>query len=338
MRVMVTGGTGFLGSHSVVALLKAGYDVRLLVRSETKMRRLFAQHGVEIKDFVVGDVTDDASVARALEGCDAVIHSAAMVATAKKYADLVHRTNVGGTKSVINQALDKGIERIIHVSSVTAIYNPDCEQVNEESPPGKAHNAYGRSKVECEHFVRGLQEKGAPIAITYPTGVIGPYDPALTEPLAGLQYFLSKPPVITTTGIQFVDVRDCADINILLLNRPAKPERFAIGGFYYPWGELVSILEELTGRSLKRIPMPPRLLMCAGYLADVVSRISGLDFIFTKEAATYATRWSFVSSDKLLNELDFKFRSDRQTMKDTLRWMAEAGHLKPQQIGRLSHG
>lgn len=336
MRVMVTGGTGFIGSHTVVALLKAGHQVRLLVRSEEKMRKLFAIHDIEIEDYIVGDVTDKAAVSEALKGCDAVIHTAAMVATQKKYAELVHRTNVGGTKLVIGQALEQGIKQIVHVSSITAIFDPELPQVDENTEPGKASNAYGQSKVECEHYVRKLQAQGAPIAITYPTGVIGPNDPGLTEPLQAFQIFLGKLAVVTTTGIQFVDVRDCADVNVVLLEREPGPSRYALGGHYYLWGELADLLDDLTSRKLFRLKLPPKIMYLVGTVSEMYGRITGQEVTTTREAVTYATKWSVVSNAKVEKELGFKFRDGRQTIEETLIWMAQNGHLQMKHIGRLA--
>ena len=128
----------------------------------------------------------------------------------KKDAQRVHHTNVGGTKLVIGKAAECGIEHIIHVSSVTALYNPDAGFLNEFSPPGTAKNAYGKSKVESEIYVRGLQDSGAPIHITYPGSVIGPDDPALTEPHQGLKTYLSSVIPVMPSGNQWVDVRDIA--------------------------------------------------------------------------------------------------------------------------------
>lgn len=337
MRVMVTGGTGFLGSHTVVALLKAGHQVRLLVRSEEKMRKLFALHDVVIDDFIVGDVTDKTAVIEALRGCEAVIHSAAMVATQKKYAELVRRTNVGGTKLVIGQALEQGIKHIVHVSSITAIFDPEKDYVDENSVPGKATNAYGQSKVECERYVRGLQAEGAPVVITYPTGVVGSNDPGLTEPLQGLQVFLEKIAVITSTGIQLVDVRDCADVNVALLDREPGPDRFAIGGYYYQWYELMDLLEDLTGRKLFRLKISPKLMFAIGAISEWFGRVADKEVTATREAVTYATKWSVVSNDKLEKELGFTFRCGRQTIADTLIWMAQNGHLKMKSIGKLAN-
>ena len=179
MRVMVTGGTGFVGYHTVLALLGAGHEVSLLVRSIDKMLNLFGEDTIE--HYTRGDIGDRDAIERAMDGCDAVIHAAAMVSTSAKDAERVFRGNFEGAQNVIGMALDKGIGSIIHVSSVTALFNPKAKVLDENSPPGSAQNAYGRSKVACEEYVRELQAQGAPIYISYPATVIGPDDPGMTE-------------------------------------------------------------------------------------------------------------------------------------------------------------
>ena len=183
MRVMITGATGFVGYHIAQALLDAGHTVSLLIRSVDKMLRLYGEDCN--LDYTVGDITDPAKVARALEGCDAVIHAAAMVSTDANDAEKVFQTNVEGAKTVIGCALSLGIRPVIHVSSVTALYDPKADILDENSPPGAARNAYGRSKVACEEYVRDLQAQGEQIYITYPATVIGPEDPGLTEAHVG---------------------------------------------------------------------------------------------------------------------------------------------------------
>lgn len=335
MKVMVTGGTGFIGSFTAAALIEAGHEVRLLVRSQEKMVRVFENHELEIEDFVIGDVTDPNSVAEALEGCDAVVHSAALVATADKYADEVWQTNVEGTINVIDQALALGIERIIHVSSITALFDPKARVVSETSPPGQARNAYGRSKVACEEYIRGLQEGGAPVKITYPTGTIGPCDPGLTEPIRGLKLFLTTCAVVTTTGIQYVDVRDVADAHVMLLEADPKPDRFMLGGTYHRWYELVDLLEEITGRKLIRLHMIPPVLTWLGKTMDMVTHFTGFEGPFTEEAVEYATHWSIASNRKIEDELGFEFRDPKDSLIDTIIWLYEAGHLEDDQIGDL---
>jgi len=334
MRVMITGGTGFIGYHSATALLNAGHELCLLVRSEEKMRGLF---GDRVQDFVVGDVTDENKVKEALQGCDGVIHTAAMVSIDRKDAQRVHDTNVGGTQLVIGNAVEMGIANIIHVSSVTALYDPKATTLNEFSPPGTAKNAYGKSKVECEYYVRSLQDQGAPIHITYPGSVIGPEDPALTEPHQGLKTYLGGVIPVMPSGNQWVDVRDIAAAHITLLQSDLPPGRYTLGGHFVPWVELVDILSRITGNPMKKIPVPGALMRLVGRLVDLINslRTTPIDAPITHEALVYATNWVVMDDSRAEKELGVVFRPVDESLGDAIRSLVETGHVSPEDAGKL---
>lgn len=334
MKVMITGGTGFIGYHSALALLDAGYEICLLVRSEDKMRRLF---GARTPDFVVGDVTDEASVREALQGCDALIHTAAMVSTDRRDAQRVHATNVGGTRLVIGSAVALDLKCIIHVSSVTALFDPDADVLNEFSPPGTAQNAYGKSKVECEIYARRLQDQGAPIHITYPGSVIGPEDPALTEPHQGLKTYLKGINPVMSGGNQWVDVRDIAGAHLTLLGSDLPPGRYTLGGHYVSWAGLVDLLSELTGRPMTKIPLPGSLMRGLGRVMDVINRIrtTPIELPVSHEAMVYATRWVSMDDGRAERELGLVFRPLEESLQDAIRSLVIAGEVTPEQAGDI---
>lgn len=336
MKILVTGGTGFVGSHTAAALVKAGHQVKLLIRSKVKMQKVMQYHGITIDDFVIGDITDPAACRTALEDCDGLVHSAAMVSTSRKDTEQIFNTNVQGTRNIIGQAVELGLKQIVHVSSITAIYNPDSPSVNEQSPPGTASSAYGRSKVSSEKFVRQLQKQGAPIVITYPTGVIGPGDPALTEPLQGLVLFLRSIAVITTTGLQLVDVRDVAKLHAQAFSGPATTDRFMLGGHYYPWQELVDALEEITGRRLRKLYFPRPVLKAIGLVVDSIKYFVDMKIPVDSESVGYACQWVVADSSKLEQQYGFIFRDGKQSLADTLLWIVESGHLDKRLIGKLA--
>ncbi len=334
MRVMITGGTGFIGYHTARALTGAGHQVRLLVRNKDKLRRMY---GSDITDYVLGDVTDADAVARALDGSDAVVHTAAMVSIDQKDADVVMATNVGGTKLVIGGAVERGLGPIVHVSSVTALYDPEAQFLNEYSPLGAATNAYGRSKVASEEFVRELQDGGAPIHITYPASVIGPGDPGLTEPHQGLRTYLTAAAPVLPSGNQWVDVRDVAQAHLALLERELPPGRYPLGGHFLPWGELVDVLSDITGRRIRKVPVPGGVMLGMGRMVDWFNRVRGkaLDIPVTHEAMTYATRWVRMDSSKARAELGLQFRPIQDTLADAIRDLVEEGHIDADKAGKL---
>ena len=334
MRVLITGGTGFIGYHTAQALQDAGHRVRLLVRDKDKLRRLY---GSDITDYVLGDVTDKSTVDRALKGCDAAVHTAAMVSVDQKDAERVMATNLGGTRLVIGGACERGLKTIIHVSSITALYNPGARYLNEFSPPGSASNAYGRSKVESEIYVRELQEAGAPIHITYPASVIGPQDPALTEPHQGLKTFLTNAVPVLPSGNQWVDVRDIATAHLALLERDLPPGRYPLGGHFLTWSQLVDVLSGITGRRIRKIPVPGGMMLGVGRMVDWFNRVRGksLDIPVTHEAMVYATNWVRLDNSKARAELGLDFRPVEDSLADAIRSLVEDSHIDSERAGKL---
>lgn len=335
MRVMVTGSTGFAGFHTVMALLRSGHEVCLSVRNPEKMRAVFEPHGVGELDYVKGDITDEAAVDQALEGCDGVVHAAAMVNLDVRKAELVRHTNVQGTKLVVGGAVERGIKSIVHVSSVTALHSRGLDRITENSPLGGASTGYSKSKVESEIYVRELQEQGAPIAITYPATIVGPDDPGLTGGNLGIATYLGKAILKTSSGMQFIDVRDLADVHVKLLEA-RRAGRYVVGGHYRSWTALADELENLTGMRVRRVPVPARLLHTLGSVTEIISPILRLQIPFSREAASFGTHWVIADSSKLCQELGLEFRDLSETLKDTILWLNKAGHLQDRYLAHLS--
>ena len=334
MRVMVTGGTGFIGYHTVMALMDAGLEVSLLVRSVDKMERMYGA-GV-IQHHTVGDIGDADSVTRALEGCDGVVHVAALVSTHASDAERVYRTNLQGAKNVLGGAADMGLQTIIHVSSVTAIYDPSAAVLNEDSPPGPNPRGYGRSKVACEEYARSLQAQGHPVYITYPASVMGPDAPELTEAHIGLQTYLSKFVPLMSSGNQYVDARDIASAHLHILQYEVPSNRYVLGGHYVSWKELGPVLESLTGGRILQLPISGGLMRLAGSLADALSPVFNSDLPITREGLNYATQWVQLDNTRIETELDFEFRPVNETLADSIRWLYQAGHISARQAGKLA--
>jgi nucleoside-diphosphate-sugar epimerase len=334
MHVMITGGTGFVGYHTALALMEAGHTVSLLVRSVDKMLQLYGED--RVLSYTRGDITDAGRVQRALQGCDAVVHAAAMVSTRASDAEKVFRTNVQGTKTVIGSALEAGVKSVIHVSSVTALYDPRAKLLDGDSPPGAARNAYGRSKVACEKYVRALKARGKRIYITYPATVIGPDDPGLTEAQLGMQGFLTAFVPQMSSGNQYVDVRDVAEVHLRLLERRPAGGNYTLGGHYVPWVELAGVLEELTGRKLVKLPLSGGLMRLAGRILDRLNPYLTLPLPISEEAMEYATHWVELDNSKVEQALDFKLRPLQETMADTVKWLYRAGHISKKQAGALA--
>jgi len=336
MRVLVTGATGFVGSHAAVALGRARRPVRYLVRSRKKLERVLGSRNVDCSDVVEGDVTDKDTVERALDGCDAVLHTAAVVALEASRANEVLATNLRGVENVVGGAHARGIESIVYVSSCGALWSPGGKAITEDSPLADARSAYARSKADSERYVRALQERGAQIRCVYPCGVIGPDDPGLSEGNHTVRVFLRDLMVITSSGFSVVDARDLAVLLVALLAPDEPAGRFIVGGHYLAWADVVALMDELTGRRVRRYHIPGPLLRALGRVGDAVKRVFPFDFPLTGEAMDFATMWPQAITSAEVDRLGIRFRDPRESYADAIRWMVEAGHLEPRLAGRLA--
>ncbi|WP_116365427.1 SDR family NAD(P)-dependent oxidoreductase [Parahaliea mediterranea] len=336
MHVLVTGGTGFVGYHTARALLSAGHDVTLLVRSLDKAHQLFGSD--QLQRVVRGDINDADSVRRALRGCDALVHSAAVVSTSRKDAGQVFERNTNGTRTVIQAGLDANLQALIYVSSVTALFDEHARTLNEHSPPGpESHRgAYGRSKVAGEIYARSMQDDGAPVYITYPGSVVGPEDPGLTEPhkgLIGLMYGIAPQ---MPSGNQYIDVRDLAEAHLRILEQLPSGKRFPMGGTFLPWRDHGKLLATLTGRRFLPLPVLPGVPLLAGALLDRLSQVLTLELPITEEGMRYATRWVQLDDSHTLKTLDLQYRPLAETFEAALLSLHATGHLSQRQLGRLA--
>jgi len=328
MRVLVTGGTGFVGLHSAIALHRAGHEVCLYVRNVEKMKRVLKPFGLNDLEYVVGDITHRNTVNKALKNRDALVHAAAIVNVHAKDARKTVATNKRGTELVIGGAAEQGIERILQVSSVTALFGTNRTSIDENTPLGDAAYGYARSKVESDRYVRRLQDQGAPIYTTYPGSVLGPDDPGMSEAVLGLQKCLDDVLLITSSGIQLIDVRDLALAHVKILERGGPPDRYVLGGQFFSWEDYAELLETLLGKRLRKVYAPRLLLQGLGIWVDLVNRFIPIDAPVTQEALTYASDWVVVDDSKAMHELGIEYRDIRETLTDTILWLHDSGHLR----------
>ena len=327
MKVMITGGTGFVGSHVCGQLMAAGHSVRLLVRDGDKARKIYEELGEPVPELVIGDITDLESVRRAIRGCDAVVHAAAGTPMQIESVDKLFQVNVGGVKNVVGAALDEGVGRIVCLSSTTAIFNEDPSKVTPDAPPNPSKMPYGQSKVEAELYLRKCQEEGAPIAILYPGGIIGPDDPSLSDSCKATKHRIEHGfRIFGNGGMQYIDVRDLAAL-IRSLVEQGGSGRYLIPGVYTTWTEQADILEQVSGCKLQRIPAQGWKLRLIGRLVDFARKFRRIDSPISAETMRYATLWPNVQNTDELQRRGLTLRDPRETFDDTLRWMVQAGHL-----------
>jgi dihydroflavonol-4-reductase len=320
MRVLITGGTGFVGGWTAKAVADAGHSVRFLVRNPDRLHTSVAQLGVDVSDFSVGDIIDRVSVRQALQGCDAVVHSAALVATDPRQTNEMLTTNMQGAQNVLGQAVELGLDPIVHVSSFTALFHPNLETMTADLPVVGGADGYGTSKAQVDIYARGLQDAGAPVNITYPGMVLGPpvgnqYGEVGEGVKAALQMHVIPG---RGGGWLIVDVRDLAALHAALLEPGRGPRRYTAGGHRVPPGELATLLGEAADTTMVAVPIPDTALRVAGAVLDRAGRFLPFDTPFTSAGMQYYTQIPASDDSPSERELGITYRDPRETMVDTI--------------------
>ncbi len=331
MKVFITGATGLVGAHTALALLHANYSVRLLVRNKAAAKAYYLTHGFDLDDFVEADMLDREAVQEGMKGCDAVIHSAAIVDLDARHAQKTQQTNLQGIESVIGSACELGIEKIIYVSSMSIYYDFTQPLLHEQSPLADVQDAYSYSKKLCELRIRELQSQGHPIISTYPSAVFGPDDPKLAESNSALVEFYHSIMPITSSGMQFIDARDLGIAHRLLLEADMAAdkteERYILGGIFTSWKDLADMLDKAMPKKLLRVPIPGALFRGLGVLFDLARKLFPIAYPISKECTRIVTQLPPASSDKLFAKTGMSFRASQVTLNDTVEWLRKAGHI-----------
>ena len=338
MKVLLTGASGFVGAHCVKALIDAGHAVRALARTPGKVERALAPLGAPRIEVVQGDVTDRASVERAVDGCDGVLHAANVYSLDPRLGALMHETNVTGTDLVIGAAREAQCDPIVHVSSVVALLPAQGQRIDADGPVGSPTPAYSASKARAEEVARRHQAECDAVVITYPGSVFGPHDPVPGEMVHALHGFLGNRFCfrLGSAGVLQVDVRWLARVHAALFMPGQGPRRVAIGGTYLAWSGYFALLRELTGRALPLLlPTPRPLAFATGALADAIQGMVSTRLPFSSES-TWLEFHLAPTDDSRAIALAGEPPPLEETVADAIRWSVEAGHVPAKWAGKLA--
>jgi nucleoside-diphosphate-sugar epimerase len=333
--VAVTGGSGFVGSHTVARLIAHGHRPRVLVRDRGAALQRLAARGVAADevDLVTGDMLDAAAVDALLSGAEGVVHAAAAIGVTAKAHD-VYGQNVGGTEQVVGGAVARGIDPIVHVSTVTVFVPSPSPVITVDGPLASPRGAYGRSKVAAERYVRRLQDAGAPITTVYPGGVIGPGQPGLDGLMRGLATAVTSVLPVPRGGVGIVHVGDVAEVLARCVVPGRGARRLMLGGAYVSFEELIDLCSTATGRHLRKLVLPGRVLTAVGAVTDVVSRVRPTGFPLTRDAAEIMN--TLVRSDDrpTLEALEMALRPPQDAVADAIAALFAEGHISRRAAGR----
>jgi dihydroflavonol-4-reductase len=339
MDVLVTGGSGFVGSHLVTRLLRAGHRVRVLARDQRRLERALAPHDVTPPDIVEGDVLDAGAVCAAVKSCDAAIHAANVYSLDVRRRDEMVRTNIDGTHLVLHEAVQAGCAPVVHVSSMTALL-PSSDPIGDDPPVGSNEKTpYIGSKVGAERIARQLQDAGAPVTISYPGAVIGPQDPGPGEMLhilGGMLGVLHAFGLGPRASFSVADVRWLADAHVGLLHAGHAPPRVTMAGIHITVPEFYALLRSLTGRRLPTLlPSPRWVTLASARLADALRLHAGLRLPMAYEQVWPLYGWP-PATDRHALELAGEPPPLAETVRDAIRWLTAAEHLPARQAGALA--
>ncbi|OMC54394.1 oxidoreductase [Mycobacterium sp. IS-2888] len=326
MHVLITGGTGFVGGWTAKLISDAGHSIRFLVRNPDRLQTSVAKLGVDVSDFAVGDITDRVSVRDALRGCDAVVHSAALVATDPRQTNEMLTTNMQGAQNVLGQSVELGLDPIVHVSSFTALFHPGLETLTADLPVVGGADGYGTSKAQVEIYARGLQDAGAPVNITYPGMVLGPpVGDQFGEAGEGVKAALQMHAIPGRSAAWLVvDVRDLAALHAALLEPGRGPRRYTAGGHRVPAAELATMLGQIAGTPMVAVPIPDTALRVAGAVLDRAGRYLPFDTPFTSAGMQYYTQMPASDDSPSERELGITYRDPTETVADTFEALRSA--------------
>jgi dihydroflavonol-4-reductase len=327
--VLVTGGSGFLGSAVVRALVARGAHVRALVRSTSPRDNLA---GLEC-EVVAGDLTDRESLAAAMRGVRYLFHVAADYRLWARDPSVILRVNLEGTQSLMREALSAGVERIVYTSSVATLKLAGATSPVDETAPLAPHEAIGtykRSKTLAERAVETMivQDK-LPAVIVNPTTPIGPRDirPTPTGRIL-LDGARGRIPAFLDTGLNFAHVDDIAEGHLLAFDRGRIGERYILGGENIHLHELLATVADAAGRRAPRIRLPRRPLFPLAFGAEAVAHLTGKEPLLTIDGLRFARYRMFFTSAKAERELGYRSRPYQEGVVDALAWFRSAGYLR----------
>jgi nucleoside-diphosphate-sugar epimerase len=334
MKVLVTGGTGFLGRH-LVAHLAPRHALRLLVRPGSSRERFPA--GVE---FAAGDVTDPGSLLQAARGCDAVVHAAALVKIMAPAAEF-DRVNLGGLENVLGTAAEAGVRRIVYVSSFIALGPSESGPgglLDETAEPRERAwiNDYERTKTRSDRRARQAIAEETPLDVVYPGVLYGPGE--MTEGNLVVRHLLDllhhELPFLIGSAARrwsYAHVEDVVQGIGATLERNEVGGRYVLGGDNVTLGEFYAAVERLSGVRVPRRRLPDGLAKAMGAAAKLQARLAGSTPKLTPDLVeVYRHDWAY-NSARAARDLGYRIRPLGEGLSGTLDWLRETGQWRPRE-------
>jgi len=328
MKVFVTGATGFIGASLARELLRDGYEVRALARPESDRRNL---RGLDL-EICEGDLRDRDSLEKGLKGCEILFHAAADYRLWTRNPDVMYEINVGGTRNILEAALNHGLSRIVYTSSVGALGNPGDGQPGDEVIPVTLADMVGhykKSKFLAEREAESFLKRGLPLVIVNPSTPVGALDIKPTPTGRIIVDFLNrKMPAYLDTGLNIIDVEDCARGHILAAKLGRIGEKYILGNENLTLRRIFDMLEEITGLAAPRVRLPYTPILIAAYVNEAISRCTGKEPLIPLAGVQMAKKFMYFDPTKAVRELGLPQRPVAESLAKAVAWFRDNGYVK----------
>src|SRR6478752_8935477 len=327
MLAFITGATGFVGSHVARALAEQGADLRLLVRSSSDLRNI----GDLRAERVIGDLRDPDSLKKAVSGCEALFHVAADYRLWVRDPDEMYNANVEGTRAILEAARKNGVRRVVYTSSVATVgFTSNGHPADEDSPVSLADmiGHYKRSKFMAEQVALEAGRSGMPVVTVNPTTPIGEQDvkPTPTGRIV-VDFLKRKFPAYVETGLNLVDVRECARGHVAAFEKGRTGERYILGGEDLTLKQILDRLADITGLPSPKIKVPYVVALATGVVDQVVTGyIRNREPRATIDAVRMGRKKMFVSSSKAEHDLGWKTVPVDAALRRAVEWFRANGY------------
>jgi len=327
MLAFVTGATGFVGSHVARALAEQGAELRLLVRATSDPRNIQDLRA----ERVIGDLRDPVSLEKGIAGCDVIFHVAADYRLWVRDPDEMYRANVEGTQSILEAARKNGVRRIVYTSSVATMgFTSNGQPADENSPVSldKMIGHYKRSKFMAEQLAMEAGRSGMDVVVVNPTTPVGEQDIKPTPTGRIIVDFLKKKfPAYVDTGLNLVDVKECARGHIAALEKGNRGDRYILGGENLTLKQILDKLAAITGLPSPKIRVPYVLALATGVVDEMVTgHIFGREPRATIDAVRMGRKKMFVSSGKAERELGWRVVEVDDALHRAVEWFQANGY------------
>ncbi len=326
MKTFVTGATGFIGASIVRELLADGREVRALARSTSDLSNL---KGLDVEVWQ-GDLLDTTGLLSGLKGCDVLYHAAADYRLWTRSPDEMYRTNVGGTTSVLEAAMESGISRVVYTSSVGTLGNPGHGMPGTEDAPVTLADMVGhykKSKFLAEREAERFIANGLPLVIVNPSTPVGPWDikPTPTGKII-VDFLKRKMPAYLDTGLNLIGVEECARGHILAEQKGSPGSRYILGNENLSLREIFRILQEITGIPAPKVRLPYAPVLVAAWLNEGFSRISGIEPLIPLAGVRMAAHHMYFDSGKAVRELGLQLTPVQGALERAVEWFRTNGY------------